>query len=191
MNIGDKIKSERIKKGYSLEALSDESGISVRTIQRIESNSTNPRGHTLQSLSRALEMDIEQFDKHVIKQDEGLTTLKLMNMSCLLIIFMPLANILAPLLIWYKTRHKPIIHNYGNRILNFQITWILVTSIVLIASPFVQLLFVERSVANTFRAVLFPYLILWIYNIVMTIITASHIGRGAYEKIYPRALKLL
>ena len=52
------IKDLRIEKGYSQEGLSTASGVSLRTIQRIESGETVPRPQTLQTLASALGVEL-------------------------------------------------------------------------------------------------------------------------------------
>ncbi len=51
-----KLKAIREQKNLTQEELSEQSKISVRTIQRIESG-TEPKGHTLRSLAQALEIE--------------------------------------------------------------------------------------------------------------------------------------
>ncbi len=50
-----KLKIVREQKNLTQEELSEKSGISVRTIQRIESGIA-PKGHTLKALSKTLEI---------------------------------------------------------------------------------------------------------------------------------------
>jgi transcriptional regulator with XRE-family HTH domain len=44
----------RKSRGWSQEALAEQSGVSLRTIQRVEQGDTVPRGHTVQALATAL-----------------------------------------------------------------------------------------------------------------------------------------
>ncbi len=94
----------REKRNLTQEELAEKSGISVRTIQRIEAG-TPPKGYTLKALSVAL--GVEEDD---LKEDIIITTpeasdelspvrLKLINLSSLPVAFLPGANILAPLLV--------------------------------------------------------------------------------------------
>ncbi|WP_374364877.1 helix-turn-helix domain-containing protein [Cloacibacterium sp.] len=50
-----KLKQIREQQNLTQEELAEKSGISVRTIQRIESG-TEPKGHTLKALSKSLEI---------------------------------------------------------------------------------------------------------------------------------------
>ncbi|HYQ56702.1 MAG TPA: helix-turn-helix transcriptional regulator, partial [Draconibacterium sp.] len=53
-NLAIKIKDLRNRKGLSQEQLSEESKLSLRTIQRIEKGESIPRGDTLMRLTQAL-----------------------------------------------------------------------------------------------------------------------------------------
>ena len=50
-NLAIRLKELRNRKGMSQEALAEESGLSLRTIQRIENGDTNPTGDSLKRLS--------------------------------------------------------------------------------------------------------------------------------------------
>ncbi|MCB2410111.1 helix-turn-helix domain-containing protein [Hymenobacter lucidus] len=56
-----RINAIRKSKGLSQEVLAERSGVSLRTIQRVEQGETVPRGHTLHALAAALEVPLEQF----------------------------------------------------------------------------------------------------------------------------------
>ena len=50
MKIGDSIKELRLQEGFSQKDLSIKSGLSERTIQRIEKNEVSPSSYTLKVL---------------------------------------------------------------------------------------------------------------------------------------------
>ncbi|MFD2720924.1 helix-turn-helix domain-containing protein [Hymenobacter monticola] len=54
-----RIQALRKSKGYSQELLAEQSGVSLRTIQRVEQGETVPRGHTVQALAAALDVPLE------------------------------------------------------------------------------------------------------------------------------------
>ena len=56
---GKKIAERRKLKGYSQESLANESGISLRTIQRIERNQVKPQPFTLKKIADVLDLDVE------------------------------------------------------------------------------------------------------------------------------------
>jgi transcriptional regulator with XRE-family HTH domain len=56
----ESIKELRIKKGLTQQQLADETGITLRTIQRIENNEVKPSLYSLNALSRALETNFSE-----------------------------------------------------------------------------------------------------------------------------------
>ena len=58
------IKELRTKKGMTQQQLADESGITLRTIQRIENGDVNPSLHSLKTLGKVLEFDLSSFHRH-------------------------------------------------------------------------------------------------------------------------------
>ncbi|WP_165821991.1 helix-turn-helix domain-containing protein [Hymenobacter edaphi] len=57
----DRIQTIRKSRGLSQEMLAEQSGVSLRTIQRVEQGDTVPRGHTLQALAAALGVALDDF----------------------------------------------------------------------------------------------------------------------------------
>ncbi len=71
--IGEKIKELRLKKGLTQTELSSLSGITIRTIQRIENNKVKPSIHSLKVLGEVLEADLTKNAKgeEIIQDPEG------------------------------------------------------------------------------------------------------------------------
>lgn len=55
----ERILAIRKSKGFSQELLAEQSGVSLRTIQRVEQGETVPRGHTMQALATALDVPLD------------------------------------------------------------------------------------------------------------------------------------
>ena len=51
-NLSKKVKELRKRKGFSQEELAENSGLSLRTIQRIENGETEPTGETLKRIKK-------------------------------------------------------------------------------------------------------------------------------------------
>lgn len=64
MNSGERIKSLRKEKGLTQAELAEQSGLSIRTMQRIENKEVNPSAYSLKMLSKALEVDLEDLNSH-------------------------------------------------------------------------------------------------------------------------------
>lgn len=103
------------------EELSAKSGISVRTIQRIEAG-TAPKGFTLKALAAALEVSEKELltpapsqEETEVEQpivtpsettDSDNTLVKIINLSSVPFAWCPVANFLVPLLIMLLSRQK-------------------------------------------------------------------------------------
>lgn len=95
-DLSRKIKDARKDKGFSQEALANVSSISLRTIQRIEKG-VIPRDSTLKILCENLGLEFNDFTN---QSNSEARTIKRMNLSIILLIFIPLFNVLIPFLIW-------------------------------------------------------------------------------------------
>ena len=82
MNFGEKIKVLRNKKGYTQLELAERSGITLRSVQRIENNEVKPSLHSLKVLGKALEVDFSEF-RHLMdeKPDEFEFKIKITDMN--------------------------------------------------------------------------------------------------------------
>ncbi|RYU80506.1 helix-turn-helix domain-containing protein [Hymenobacter persicinus] len=138
----------RKSKGYSQELLAEQSGVSLRTIQRVEQGGTVPRGHTVQALAAALGVGLDDFRPvlppgaselsvlALVPTDACATPatppvlpadpdfLQLLNLSALSLLVLPLLNILVPAWLWRRRRHT-IRHAaaVGRQVLGFQVLW--------------------------------------------------------------------
>lgn len=116
------LKKIREKRNLTQEELAEKSGISVRTIQRIEAGTT-PKGYTLKTLAESL--DVSENDllasetiREEIVIDEVIDTteenhslfnsglIKIINLSSLPFAWLPIANFLLPLLIMFFTKER-------------------------------------------------------------------------------------
>lgn len=148
------LKKIREEKNLTQEELAEASGISVRTIQRIEAG-TDPKGHTLKLLARTLEVEKHAFKEKTKKDAEGkLTLLKFINLSSLPMTVFPPANILLPLLImWVKGEFTPI----AKQVVSLQIIWTILAFIIFMLSAFMKNWF---SLSNKFNLAVMVVLVL-------------------------------
>ncbi|UOQ68212.1 helix-turn-helix domain-containing protein [Hymenobacter volaticus] len=138
----NRIIAARKSKGFSQEVLAERSGVSLRTIQRVEQGDTTPRGHTVLALAVALEVPLEvlQNEPETIREPESEPAaeaptvvpalrsdpqfLQLLNLSALSLLLFPLLNIVVPLYLWRTRRHDTEhVAEIGRRVLGFQILW--------------------------------------------------------------------
>lgn len=129
-----KLKQIREQKNLTQEELSKISGLSVRTIQRVESG-VEPKGHTLKSLIKALgvtEQDLKitnnvntEEASHLVAvetkaDDINYQKIKLINLSSILFVVLPPFNIIIPLLLSRIFKQK---NELTNQIISIQLIW--------------------------------------------------------------------
>ncbi|UOG76991.1 helix-turn-helix domain-containing protein [Hymenobacter tibetensis] len=132
----------RKRKGLSQEVLAEKSGVSLRTIQRVEQGDTTPRGYTVQALAMALDVDLDVLQEQpepetapapVLATEASAASpalrsdpqfLQLLNLSALSFLVLPFLNLVVPLLLWRARRHDTEhVAELGRRVLGFQILW--------------------------------------------------------------------
>lgn len=179
-NLAQKVKELRKKKGFSQEELTEHSGLSLRTIQRIENGETEPTGETLKRISHALNVNTEELIDWTIIEDNGF--LKAMNLSALTFIFFPLLGILVPLIMWISKKDKlKNINKIGKNIINYEITW----TIILFAGLLINWISLTQKIDST--GIIEPYYFQksqrfsLIFIIVMYILNLSFIIYNTYR----------
>lgn len=121
-----KIKSTRASLGISQEELADLSGLSLRSVQRIEGGETTPRGDSLKRIAQALKLDITELTMPVaqaqalvpatVKPDTGIPLLMLL--SAYGFMFHPLVGLALPVLLFLLYRNtNPLVKKFGRRII--------------------------------------------------------------------------
>ncbi|WKK67065.1 helix-turn-helix domain-containing protein [Lutimonas zeaxanthinifaciens] len=126
-----RIKELRSQKGMSQEFLAEESGLSLRTIQRVEKGESNPTGDSLKRLANALNITPDDLLDWAIREDKKYLTY--LNLSALTFLFFPLLGILIPFMIWTAKRGKiKNIDKLGKDLINYQITWTILLFLILV-----------------------------------------------------------
>ncbi len=194
LNLAQRVKELRNRKGFSQELLAEESGLSLRTIQRIENNETVPRGDTLKRLAISLNTSPDEIVDWKIQEDQNY--LILMNLSALGFLFFPLLGIIIPLAMWMSKKDKlKNVDELGKSILNFQISWtlFLFLSYVILIVGFIGVLSSDlvMSWSITMWSSWIPVtIIFYFYNIIIIVINTLRIYRNKPFRYKP-ALKIL
>jgi len=82
MEFGERLKVLRTSLNYSQKELSEQTGLTLRTIQRIENNEVNPSLHSLKVIGEALMTDLSEFvNKSDTKPYEFNFTIKITDMN--------------------------------------------------------------------------------------------------------------
>jgi len=190
--LANRIKNLRIRKGLSQEELAEVSGLSLRTIQRIENGETEPRGDSLKRLATAFEVSPDEILDWDIYEDKGL--LIGLNLSALSFIVFPLLGILVPLIIWVSKKDKVRnINGIAKSILNFQITWVMVLFgwyILMISGFMFRLKFMHLVsaglITNGIFLNLFVIVFLYAFNILLVLVNTFRINNQKDVKFFPK-----
>ncbi len=68
MDLGDKIKSARTQKGITQKELAEKTGLTERTIQRIENHEVEPSVYSLNKISEILSFDFQTEKMRIMKR---------------------------------------------------------------------------------------------------------------------------
>lgn len=118
----DNIKTHRINRGLSQEKLAEIAGINLRTVQRLESGETEPRGDTVIRLADA--MNVTPGDLLNCNKKDDTSYLKALNISAFSFLLFPLLGILLPFILWITKKDQiNDVDHVGKQVINFQITW--------------------------------------------------------------------
>ena len=183
LNLALRVKELRNRKGFSQEILAEESSLSLRTIQRIENNETIPRGDTLKRLAIALDTSPNEIIDWKIQEDQNY--LRLMSLASLWFLIFPLLGVIIPLIMWIQKKDTlKNVNELGVSILNFQITWNIISSIILI---FLSIVFSGSDgwAGLSLLVDLSPLIILYIYSFILIISNTIKISKNKSFRYRP------
>lgn len=168
----------REKNNFTQSELAEKSGLSLRTIQRIEAGHVL-KGFTLKAISAAFgvapETLFEQQEKHNIDRT------KLINLSVIMGLIIPFGGIIFPLLLTKKTIDKKN-KELGKSIVSVQIILTVMLSIALIVCPFVH-----KRFSINFPLFLIPLLLFILVELLVIIINGINLNK--YNDLH-KALKI-
>ncbi|MEO1050572.1 MAG: helix-turn-helix transcriptional regulator [Bacteroidota bacterium] len=179
-NPGNAIANARSLKGLSQEELAELSGISLRTIQRVESGSVIPRPHTLRSICQPLELEIAQLQQ----KDAGEEAIELnwngirkVNLAALSVLLLPGLQILIQLLIKRKHNLSDKEHKLIKRLISFQVFWLIVSLLAIALTPLISYILSGQTAFGHFPLPQLVYVMLLLCNVIITIINAVKIDQ--------------
>ena len=192
--ISTRLAEHRRLKGWTQEELADKSGVTARTIQRIESGSVNPQAYTLKLLAASLGVDFKEsaapqppgrlpqptteppHQRVIIQKPAESRWLTLMHLLPLSAAILPGSNILFPLIFWVIKKDEYEEYDmHGRAVLNFQLT--------------MALIFIPTIILMVFYFPIgFPlFILLGIYTLTMPVLNAIWVTTG--KKIrYPLSI---
>jgi DNA-binding XRE family transcriptional regulator len=141
--------------------LAEKSGLSLRTIQRVEAGNI-PKGFTLKALANVFETEPEKLipSKEITKLDRA----KLINFSSLFGLVIPFGGVIFPLILTYKTNDKKN-KELGKNIVSVQILIAVALAVSQIASPFIQ-----KGLALHFPLFIFPLVLIICLKLLVVIL---------------------
>lgn len=177
MGIGEKLKLYRRINLLSQEGLAETSGISIRTIQRIEEGKSTGSAYTLNALTKALNINSTDLLIKVSPNSHNINQLKILNLSAIAIILIPLANVIFPAYIYWKNRDDEKIKNIGSKIISFQILWTLGTLLMALIIPVILLLLFPALKGSSIPLFVPVYFVSVIFNVYFIIRFAININK--------------
>ena len=192
------LKEHRTSKQLSQQELSDKSGISIRTIQRIEKKLSSGSPYIIKSLCKALQIEVDDIElsTHIPEiieaksqkefeqfsatneEDKIKSILKLVNFSSIFILLFPLLNLIIPSIIYWKYKNSLRNNPVALKIISFQIIWTVGTLILLIfIPPIIQAVFGLYQ-SSGFPFVFLLYLTCVFLNILVTFAIAIRINKS-------------
>jgi transcriptional regulator with XRE-family HTH domain len=184
------LKEYRKINNLSQQELSDVSGVSIRTIQRIEKNLSSGSPFILKSLCKALNIDVSSLDIESISEEEVVeetpihignmpqSHLKLINLSALTVILFPLLNLFFPILLFFKFKNQEKNKAAALKILSFQILWTLITILLMFLIPAALIPFFEVLSSGRFPFFVFVYFLCIVVNVFIIIRTAVELNKS-------------
>lgn len=151
----------REEKNLTQTQLAEKSGLSLRTIQRIEAGNI-PKGYTLKALSNTFETEPDKLipSKEITKIDR----VKLINFSSLFGLILPFGGVIFPLILTYKTKDNKN-KELGKSIVSVQIILAVALALSQIASPFIQ-----KGLSLRFPLFLLPLLLIISLKLLVVIV---------------------
>ena len=182
-HLSARVKELRKQNVNSQEALADDSGLSLRTIQRIENGETNPTGDTLKRLSNALNVNPDELIDWSIKEDKKY--LIFLNLSALTFLFFPMLGILVPFILWTSRKGKiKNINKLGRDLINFEITW----TLLLFFIPFLLFLLSKIGLIESLTiSIIFTVTgIMYLINLIFVLLNTLRTSNDKNVVYYPQ-----
>ena len=164
-----KVQQFREEKNLTQSELAQKSGLSLRTIQRIEAGNI-PKGFTLKALANTFEIEPKKLLPS--KENTKIDRIKWINFSSLLGLIIPFGGVIFPFILTYKTK-DPRIKELGKSIVSVQIILATALAISQIASPFIQ-----KGLSLHFPLFLYPLLLIYALKLLVVILNGMSLNNN-------------
>jgi transcriptional regulator with XRE-family HTH domain len=187
------LKEHRLAKHMSQQDLADHSGISLRTVQRIEKKESAGSPYVMRALCKALGIETDSilqradYDEHIefqadiVEADPLNKYLKYINVSSLSVLLFPFLNLVVvtgTYLILKKRFVTPNDRTTAQKILSLQILWSVTTLIMLIFTPLIDHWFLHIGEVLEIPLFIWIYLLLLFSHLIITILVAARLNMG-------------
>ncbi|MEJ2583543.1 MAG: helix-turn-helix domain-containing protein [Robiginitalea sp.] len=164
------LKALREQKHLTQEELSEASGISIRTIQRIEAGQL-PKGHTAKALAKALDIALDSLQNtDLTTEDRDYSLIKIINLSSAFVTFIPLLNIILPLAIMHFRKQY---NSITKQIVSLQILWTIVSTLIFLLTGFLKI-----SLSLSRYITIWVLIALILINLILILVNAASIDRN-------------
>lgn len=167
----------RNRKNLTQQELSELSGISLRTIQRLEKGDVIPRPHTIRKIEEILEINSQ------ISSNEQLNKLNVYHLIQWSSMIFPFVYGLLSYLFWKRNKWD---YNY-NSVLKRLVSLSLYTTFLLPSLIFIAMVFLKNyNVPSAFGKLPTPLLIYWVFSFIYSIIVTFFIvkiKRGEFSRL--------
>jgi transcriptional regulator with XRE-family HTH domain len=187
------LKEHRLAKHLSQKELADRSGISLRTIQRVEKNESAGSPYVMRTLCETLGIETNNISQVTdIEGPEALQEvtvesvtlnrhLKYLNFSSLSMLLFPFLNLVVVTGTYLYQKKRFVIPNdkaTAQKILSFQILWSVITLISLIFTPLIDYWFLHIGEVLEIPLFIWIYLVLLFSNLLITLTVAARLNMG-------------
>ena len=114
---------------------------------------------------------------------ENKSTLLLLHLSQLSFMFFPFFGILIPLLIWKTNKQMDQVEETAKKIINFQITWLLIATLPIFLALFGGKLLIDWRIL--LQGYIISYGILYFYNFLMIGANSFKCYQGKKTRYFP------
>jgi transcriptional regulator with XRE-family HTH domain len=187
------LKEHRLAKHMSQRDLADHSGISLRTVQRIEKKESAGSPYVIRALCKALGIETNSilqradYDEHnefqadIVEAHPPNRYLKYINISSLSGLLFPFLNLVVVTGTYLILKKRFVIPNdrtTAQKILSLQILWSVITLIILIFTPLIDHWFLHIGDVLEIPLFIWIYLLLLFSNLLITIAIAARLNTG-------------
>ncbi|MEL7248280.1 MAG: helix-turn-helix transcriptional regulator [Bacteroidota bacterium] len=188
MNIAEQILTARRSRGWSQEELSQQSGLSLRTIQRVERGEGQPRLHSLRVLAETLTLDLAKLTgERTLTDTPGAAAwqqLRRMQLVAMLVAIIPPLNVIFPLVMHKQFKLSGAALGLSQRILSWQIIWTSLLFLAMGIAPFISLQLTGQVNVGRFPLFLLVYMVALLINWGTAFVLLSLISQQAQPQLF-------